>query len=63
MVWNDARFHRFGDILLQSFSESSLKPVRAKPVTLDQPHNGALSGIPQPFEAHLPWLRPAANLS
>jgi hypothetical protein len=43
MVWNDARFHRFGDILLQSFSESSLKPVQAKPVTLDQPHNGALS--------------------
>jgi hypothetical protein len=50
MVWNDARFHPFGDILLQSFSKRPLRPVQAKPVTLDQPHNGGLS---QPFEAHL----------
>jgi hypothetical protein len=46
MVWNDARFHPFGDILLQSFHQNSLKPVQAKPVRLDQPHNGGLSFLP-----------------
>ena len=46
MVWNDARFHPFGDILLQSFDTNSLKPVQATPVTLDQPHNGGLSFLP-----------------
>jgi hypothetical protein len=46
MVWNDARFHPFGDILLQSFHASSLMPVQAKPVRLDQPHNGGLSFLP-----------------
>jgi len=46
MVWNDARFHPFGDILLQSFDKRSLKPVQATPVLLDQPHNGGLSFLP-----------------
>jgi hypothetical protein len=46
MVWNDARFHPFGDILMQSFHKNSLKPVQAKPVTLDQPHNAGLSFLP-----------------
>ena len=46
MVWNDARFHPYGDILLQSFDKNSLTPVQAKPVQLDQPHNGALSFLP-----------------
>lgn len=46
MVWNDARFHPFGDILLQSFDKNSLKPVQATPVTLDRPHNGGLSFLP-----------------
>jgi len=46
MVWNDARFHPFGDILLQSFGTKSLSPVQATPVTLDQPHHGGLSFLP-----------------
>ncbi len=46
MVWNDARFHPFGDILMQSFHKNSLKPVQAKPVRLDQPHHGGLSFLP-----------------
>ena len=46
MVWNDARFHPFGDILLQSFDTKSLSPVQATPVTLDQPHHGGLSFLP-----------------
>jgi len=46
MVWNDARYHPFGDILLQSFDTNSLNPVQATPVTLDQPHNGGLSFLP-----------------
>jgi hypothetical protein len=54
MVWNDARFHPFGDILLQSFQRGSLRPVQSRPVVLDQPHHGGLS--------FLPALRtPAAN--
>lgn len=46
MVWNDARFHPFGDILLQSFRAKSLRPVQAKPVRLDRPHNAGLSFLP-----------------
>lgn len=46
MVWNDARFHPFGDILLQSFHKNSLTPVQAKPVRLDRPHQGGLSFLP-----------------
>jgi hypothetical protein len=46
MVWNDARFHPFGDILLQSFHKSSLTPVQPKPVRVDQLHNGGLSFLP-----------------
>jgi hypothetical protein len=46
MVWNDARFHPFGDVLLQSFSLKSLRPVQAVPVVLDRPHNGGLDMFP-----------------
>jgi len=46
MVWNDARSTPYGDILMQSFHENSLKPVQATPVKLDQPHAGALSFLP-----------------
>jgi hypothetical protein len=46
MVWNDARFHPFGDILMQSFHTNSLRPVQAKPVRLDQPHHAGLSFLP-----------------
>jgi hypothetical protein len=46
MVWNDARYHRYGDILLQSFSLGSLRPVQATPVALDRPHHGGLSFLP-----------------
>jgi hypothetical protein len=46
MVWNDARSHPFGDILMQSFHKNSLSPVQATPVTLDQPHGGGLSFLP-----------------
>jgi len=46
MVWNDARSHPYGDILMQSFRKDSLKPVQATPVRLDQPHNGGLSFLP-----------------
>ena len=46
MVWNDARYHRYGDILLQSFGLGSLRPVQATPVVLDRPHQGGLSFLP-----------------
>jgi hypothetical protein len=46
MVWNDARFHPMGDILLQSFRATSLRPVQAKPVRLDRPHDAGLSFLP-----------------
>lgn len=46
MVWNDARFHPYGDILLQSFRAKSLRPVQAEPVRLDQPHHAGLSFLP-----------------
>src|SRR6266702_4197456 len=46
MVWNDARAHPYGDILMQSFHKNSLDPVQATPVRLDQPHNGGLSFLP-----------------
>ena len=46
MVWNDARFHPYGDILLQTFKRSSLSPVHTQPVVLDRPHNGGLAFLP-----------------
>jgi hypothetical protein len=46
MVWNDARRHPFGDILLQSFRRGGLQPVQSRPVVLDQPHGGGLSFLP-----------------
>jgi hypothetical protein len=35
MVWNDARHHPLGDILLQSFTLGSLAPVQRAPVILN----------------------------
>jgi hypothetical protein len=39
MVWNDARFHGTGDILLQSFSLGSLAPVQVSPVRINSRNN------------------------
>jgi hypothetical protein len=46
MVWNDARHHPFGDILMQSFGLVALHPVQARPLVLDWPHGGGLSYLP-----------------
>ena len=46
MVWNDTRFHPYGDVLLQSFGLKSLRPVQRIPVVLDAPHHGALTFMP-----------------
>ena len=46
MVWNDARFHPYGDILMQSFALRSLHPVQHVPVVLDAPHHGGLAFMP-----------------
>ncbi len=46
MVWNDTRFHPYGDILLQSFTLRSLRPVQHAPVVLDTPHHGGLAFMP-----------------
>jgi hypothetical protein len=40
MVWNDARFHPLGDILLRSFSLGSLAPVQRRPVVLNASTGG-----------------------
>jgi len=45
MVWNDARFHPNGDILLQSFKLGTLKLVQSRPVVLDR-HAGGLAFLP-----------------
>jgi|SRR5215831_1283302 len=46
MVWNDARLHPYGDILLQSFGLGALHPLQARPVVLDRPHGGGLDLMP-----------------
>jgi len=46
MVWNDAGLHPYGDVLLQSFTLASLRPVQARPVALDVPHRGGLTFMP-----------------
>jgi len=46
MVWNDTRYHPLGDILLQSFTLGSLKPVQPVPVVLDQPASGGMQMFP-----------------
>ena len=46
MVWNDARRHTYGDILLQSFGLLALHPVQARPLVLDRPHAGGLTFLP-----------------
>ena len=40
MVWNDARFHPLGDILLRSYGLGTLKPVQSTPVVLDTDAGG-----------------------
>ncbi len=40
MVWNDARFHPLGDILLRSYGLGTLKPVQSAPVVLDTDAGG-----------------------
>jgi hypothetical protein len=46
MVWNDTRYHPYGDILMQSFELGSLRRVQARPVVLDTPHHGGLTFMP-----------------
>jgi hypothetical protein len=46
MVWNDARFHPNGDILLQSFKLGTLQRVQRRLVVLDQPHGAGFTFIP-----------------
>jgi hypothetical protein len=46
IVWNDARFHPNGDILLQSFRLGSLKRVQHSPVMLDRAHRGGVTFLP-----------------
>jgi hypothetical protein len=46
MVWNDTRFHPYGDVLLQSFGLASLHRVQARPVVLDTSHHGGLTFMP-----------------
>jgi hypothetical protein len=46
MVWNDTRFHPYGDVLLQSFTLRSLRAVQHTPVVLDTPHHGGLTFMP-----------------
>lgn len=46
MVWNDARLHPFGDILLQTFHRGSLRAVQSRPVVLDRPHHAGLDFLP-----------------
>ncbi len=40
LVWNDARLHPAGDILLQSFSLGSLSTIQTKPVRLNSSQGG-----------------------
>jgi hypothetical protein len=40
MVWNDARLHPLGDILLRSFALPTLDPVQPAPVVLNQDSGG-----------------------
>jgi hypothetical protein len=46
MVWNDARFHPNGDILLQSFKLGTLQRVQQRLVVLDQPHGAGFTFLP-----------------
>src|SRR5258708_15977709 len=46
MVWNDARFHPNGDILLQSFRLGTLQRVQRRLVGLDQPHGAGFTFMP-----------------
>ncbi len=45
IVWNDARFHAMGDILLRSYNLVSLSAVQSKPVRIN-PDTGGLHFMP-----------------
>src|SRR5205823_14746831 len=40
MVWNDARLHPLGDILLRSYALNTLDPIQAAPVVLNRDVGG-----------------------
>jgi hypothetical protein len=40
MVWNDARMHPLGDILLRSYALGTLTPIQAAPVVLNRDSGG-----------------------
>ncbi len=46
MVWNDARLHPMGDILLQSFNLDSLTGVQNRPVRVNADTSGGLHFLP-----------------
>lgn len=46
MVWNDARAHGLGDILMQSFDLRSLALVQSQPVRVNAISNGGLNFMP-----------------
>ena len=60
MAWNDTRHHRYGDILLQSFTLRSLHPVQHTPVVLDTPHHGGLAFMPA---VHTSWISEDSRIS
>ncbi|MDR2983719.1 MAG: hypothetical protein LBV34_02655 [Nocardiopsaceae bacterium] len=46
MVWNDARKHPNGDIMMQSFRLGTLARVQRAPTVLDRPHGGGFTMLP-----------------
>jgi hypothetical protein len=46
MVWNDARRHVNGDIMLLSFDGTSLSPFQSHPVVLNNDNSGAVHILP-----------------
>jgi hypothetical protein len=46
MVWNDARKHPNGDIMMQSFRLGTLARVQRAPTVLDRPHGSGFTIMP-----------------
>ena len=46
IVWNDARLHPLGDILMQSFALGNLSPVQGTPLRLNSHASGGLHFMP-----------------
>ena len=46
LVWNDARLHPLGDILLQSFTLGSLTGVQSAPVVINSDRGGGMHFMP-----------------